>query len=97
MSGRPGEAPLDEWSIVHVLGGLAVGLLVRNAAVALLLIVAYEGFEGALRRVKPRGKQGKGLFEYESWSNIRHDVLFGAVGWVFAQGMPDFDLPWAWW
>lgn len=91
MTGRPGEAPLDGWSIVHLGAGLAVGLVVRNPLLALALIVAYEAFEGGLRRVKPRGA-GKGLFEHESWTNIRHDVLFGTLGWLFAQGMPHLDL-----
>ena len=100
MSGRPGEDPLDGWSVVHVLAGVGVGLLVRDALLALLLLVAYEGFEAALRRVKPRGKQGKGLFEHESWTNIGYDVLFGFVGWVFAQGMRPlpfaFGVPFPW-
>ena len=75
--------------MVHVGGGLALGLVVRDAVWAVALILAYEVFEGVLRRVK---SNGKGLFEYESWPNIWYDVLFGTVGWLFAQGMP--ALPW---
>lgn len=91
LTGRPGEAPIDPWSIVHVACGLALGLAVRNAFLALGLVLAYEVFEAGLRRVKPRGAD-KGLFEHESWSNIGHDVIFGMVGWLFAQGMP--AIPW---
>lgn len=89
MTGRPGEPPLDPWSIVHTAAGLALGLVVRDIGWALALLLAYEAFEAVLRRVK-RG--GKGLFEHESWPNIWYDVLFGSVGWLFAQGMP--ALPW---
>lgn len=89
MSGRPGEHPLDPWSIVHVGAGLALGLAVRDIVWALALLLAYEVFEAGLRRVK---RHGKGLFEYESWPNIWYDVLFGTVGWLFAQGMP--PAPW---
>lgn len=94
MTGRPGEAPLDGWSVVHVLGGAAVGLLVRNGLLALAVILAYEVLEAGLRRVRPRGAD-KGVFEHESWPNIGYDVLFGLVGWLFAQGMPHIDL-WPW-
>jgi hypothetical protein len=85
VTGRPGEPPLDPWSVVHVAAGLALGLVVRDALLAFVLILGYEVLEAGLRRVK-RG--GKGLFEYESWPNIWYDVLFGVVGWLFAQGMP---------
>ena len=57
----------------------------RDVLWALALIVAYEVFEAALRRVK---RHGTGIFAYESWPNIWYDVLFGGVGWLLAQGMP---------
>lgn len=96
MTGKPGEEPLDSWSIVHVLGGISCGMLVRDPVLALGLIIGYEYLEGGLRRVRPAGAS-KGLFEDESWTNIRHDVLFGFLGWVFAQGLPFVDAwPFAW-
>lgn len=96
VTGKPGEPPLDPWSIVHFTSGLALGVLLRDALVVLVLLVAYEGFEGVLRRVKGR-RSGKGVFEHESWTNIAYDVLFGMLGWVFAQGLPHVDLwPWPW-
>ena len=98
MTGKPGESPLDPWSVVHFASGAGLGLLLRGpvgAAVTLGLLVLYEAFEGALRRVKRRGK---GLFEHESWRNIAYDVLFGQLGWLFAQGAPPVPglgwLPW---
>src|SRR5687768_7594259 len=78
VTGKPGEAPLDPWSIVHFGSGLAVGLVLRSPVAALAALVLYEGFEGLLRRVKRQG--GKGLFEHESWANITYDVLFGMMG-----------------
>lgn len=91
---KPGEPPLDGWSIIHLLSGMGLGVILRADWFwfALLILVAYEGFEALLRRVKPRG--GKGVFEYESWSNIGYDVLFGAIGWLFAQGLPALPVPW---
>lgn len=81
---------MDPWSVVHVTAGLALGLVVRDLVWALAFIMAYEVFEAGLRRVKRRGK---GIFEYESWQNIWYDVLFGTVGWLFAQGMPALWTP----
>lgn len=94
MSGQPGEQSLDPWSVVHVLAGLLLGLFVRNVWLALALLGAYELLEGGLRRVKRPGQQGKGLFEHESWGNIVFDLLFGMIGWLFAQGAPRISLPW---
>lgn len=90
---RAGEDPLDAWAVVHGLSGLVLGLVVRNGIVALALLAAYEAAEGLLRRIPRRGT-GKGLFEYESWRNIGFDILFGMIGWLFAQGMPAIALPW---
>lgn len=84
---------MDPWSVVHLLAGGLLGLFIRNAAWAFVLLVAYELLEGGLRRVKRPGQQGKGLFEYESWPNIFLDVLFGMFGWLFAQGA-HVHLPW---
>ena len=100
MTGKPGEHPLDPWSIVHFASGVALGLLLRGplgAAVTLALLLGYEALEAVLRRIR-RKPGGKGLFEHESWGNIAHDVLFGQVGWLFAQGAPSLPLadalPW---
>ena len=100
MTGRPGEHPLDPWSVVHLGSGVALGLLLRGpvgAVVTLALLLLYEGFEALLRRAK-RKPGGKGVFEHESWTNIAHDVLLGQVGWLFAQGAPPLPpagwLPW---
>jgi hypothetical protein len=96
VTGKPGEPPLDPWSIVHFASGLALGTVLHHPTLVLALLAAYEAFEGALRRVKGR-RTGKGVFEHESWTNIVHDVLFGMLGWVFAQGLPRLDLwPWPW-
>lgn len=91
MSGDPGEHPLDPWSIVHTASGIALGLVVHNALVALGLLLLYEAFEALLRRVPLRGRRA-GLFESESWRNIRFDVLFGMIGWLLAQGLPAISL-----
>ncbi|MEK6976757.1 MAG: hypothetical protein AABY18_10520 [Candidatus Thermoplasmatota archaeon] len=93
MSGKPGEPPLDPWSFVHLGSGGALGLVLHGswALLALALLVVYEALEGVLRRVKRRGK---GIFEYESWSNIAYDVLFGMMGWLFAQGLPAVPVAW---
>lgn len=93
VSGDPGEDPLDPWSVVHAASGLALGLFVRNGMLALALLLAYEGAEALLRRI-PVGGRRDGLFEYESWRNIGFDILFGMIGWLFAQGMPAIPLPW---
>lgn len=92
MSGDPGEDPLDAWSIIHTASGLALGLVVRNAILALALLLLYEAFEAGLRRIPVRGRR-TGLFESESWRNIRFDILFGMIGWLFAQGLPAVALP----
>lgn len=92
MSGDPGEEPLDAWSIVHTASGIALGLVIHNPLLALALLLLYEAFEAVLRRVPRRGRRA-GVFEPESWRNIRFDILFGMIGWLLAQGLPAPDVP----
>lgn len=81
-SGRRGEAALDAWTWVHVGSGVALGVLLRSWWVVLALLVAYEAFEGVLRRIK---LEEGGLFEYESWPNIVADVVAGMAGFAAAR------------
>lgn len=84
---RPGEAPLDAWSLVHAASGAGLALVVGPWYVALGLLVAYEGLEAGLRRIKV--EEG-GLFEYESWPNIVADVAVGMLGFAVLRAS------WAW-
>ncbi len=77
---RPGEAPIDSWTLVHLAAGAAIGLLHIPVLWALGGLFVYEAVEGALRRIP--GTNGKGLFEYESWWNIAVDVVAAAVAYV---------------
>src|SRR5688572_22674347 len=52
VAGRKGEKIVDWWSLPHFTSGLLLGLLPVGWLWAFLLIVGYEGFEAALRRVK---------------------------------------------
>lgn len=86
---RPGDAPLDWWSIVHTASGAALAVVVGRWWVALGLLLAYEVMEAGLRRVK---RHGDGLFEYESWYNIALDIVVGMVGWfvvAYLVPLPD--------
>lgn len=85
---RPGEAPVDWWSVPHVATGIALALLVDPWWMALVLLVGYEVLEAGLRHIP--GKDG-GLFEYESWPNIFADVAFGMLGWFLGS-----LSPWRW-
>jgi len=82
VSARAGENPLDAWSLVHACSGLALGLTSWPWWAALALLVAFEAFEGVMRRVKP---DGEGLFEYESWPNVGMDVVVGMAGFAAAS------------
>jgi hypothetical protein len=81
VSFRRGELPFDKWSLVHVASGAALGLVTGSFLWAFALLVAYEGLEGILRRVRP-DPSGRGLFEFESWPNILADILVGMAGFV---------------
>jgi hypothetical protein len=93
VTGRNGEAALDEWSFAHFACGLVVGLLPIGWATAAAAIVGYEAFEGGLRHVKT--EEG-GLFEYESWRNIGMDVVLGLAGFAVVHVALRPFLPWPW-
>jgi hypothetical protein len=95
MTGRRGEAAIDHWTFAHAAGGgLLAFVLPFGAAVILLLLVAYEVFEAALRRVP--GSNGRGLFEYESWPNIFADVVIAFAAWgMVAWGLHGWPLDWS--
>lgn len=98
MTGRKGEKSLDWWSLVHFSSGLLLGLLPIGWGTAALALVAYEAFEGGLRRVKTRGKKD-GVFEHESWRNIVADVVLGFAGFGIMHLAVSPFLPWpgGWW
>ena len=77
---RPGEAALDWWTLPHVGSGIVLALLLAEPWLIAALLIVYEAFEAALRRIKT--KAGAGVFEYESWPNIIADVLVAMVPWL---------------
>jgi hypothetical protein len=87
---RKGEAALDAWSWVHLAGGALIGLTGLLWPWALGLIVGFEVLEGGLRRIK---RDGEGLFEYESWTNIAADIVVGAVGYFLGRYAAPFHWP----
>lgn len=84
LARRRGESAFDRWSWVHVGSGAALALLVADWRIVLGLLVAFEGLEGALRRI--RVKEG-GLFEYESWPNIVGDLVVGMAGFFVIHAL----------
>jgi hypothetical protein len=82
---RKGEAALDSWTFAHAAGGALLAFFPVGWIMSLLLLIAYEFFEGGLRHLPVR-HNGKGLFEYESWPNIFADVVVAWMAWwiVFA-------------
>ena len=91
-----GEKAVDWWSLPHFTSGLLLGLLPIGWLWAFILIVGYEGFEGALRRIKT---EDGGLFEYESWRNIFFDVVLGLGGYAIMHlaVFPFMGWPDGWW
>jgi hypothetical protein len=86
---RPGHAPVDAWSLMHLASGLLLGVLTQTWWLALVLVVGFEILEAGMRRIK---RHGKGLFEYESWPNIIADIVIGILGWyttAFWIAIPD--------
>jgi len=93
VTGRKGEAAIDEWSLAHVASGFVVGLLPIGWLTAAAAIVGYEAFEGLLRRIKT--EEG-GLFEYESWPNVAADIVLGLLGFAILHLAVARFLPWPW-
>lgn len=77
---RRGRAALDWWTLPHVGSGIVLALLLTEPWAILALLILYEAFEGALRRVKT--KAGGGVFEFESWPNVIADVIVAMVPWL---------------
>lgn len=75
---RPGDAPIDVWSLAHLATGFALGVLSQKWWLAFALVAGFELFEAVMRRVK---RHGAGIFEYESWPNIIADIAIGMLGW----------------
>lgn len=71
---------MDWWTLPHVGSGIALALLLAEGWLILALLILYEAFEEALRRVKT--KAGAGVFEHESWPNIIADVIVAMVPWL---------------
>lgn len=80
---RRGEAPLDDWSAVHIASGAVLGFARLSWPTALALLIGFEVLEAGLRHAKT--VEGGGVFEYESWPNIVADVLLGALGYAIAR------------
>ena len=90
---RKGEAAFDWWSLVHLAGGLILGLAPIGWLWGIGLVLGYEVVEAGLRRVKT--EEG-GLFEYESWTNIGADVVIGLLGFGITHATVGPLLPWPW-
>jgi hypothetical protein len=88
---RPGQAPLDWWSWVHLATGAALAIAFAHWWAVLAILCIYEVLEGGLRRIK---LEEGGLFEHESWLNIVTDIAVGMVG--FTVGHLLYGR-WAWW
>jgi hypothetical protein len=79
------EAAVEQWSAVHALTGLGVGLLGASAPVALGGAVVYEAVEYA--HEWPRGSALFGSKRPESFSNVVSDlVIYGAAYWLGSRG-----------
>ena len=92
MTGTKGEKAVDWWSLPHFASGLLLGLLPVGWPWAFGMVIGYECFEAALRRVKT---EDGGLFEYESWRNIFVDVVLGLAGYSIMHAAVFPFLPWA--
>lgn len=89
---RKGAAALDWWTLPHVASGIVLAILLAEAWLILALLIVYEAFEAALRRVKT--KAGAGVFEYESWPNIIADVIVAMVPWlILVLFFPWYEAP----
>lgn len=89
---RSGKAALDWWTLPHVGSGIVLAILLAEVWLILTLLILYEAFEAALRRVKT--KSGGGVFEYESWPNIIADIIVAMVPWlIVALFFPWYDAP----
>ena len=75
------ESPVDEWSLVHALNGLALGLCGVGPLVATGLAVVYE--VGEFYHEK-HGSEIFGTKRPESWANIAGDSV--VYGIMFAAG-----------
>ena len=82
---RKGEAPLDNWSWVHLAAGIGLGAIGVPTLWGMGLIAGFEVLEGGLRQIKTTKRAG-GLFQYESWPNIIADIIVGAAGFFLGQG-----------
>ena len=80
---KKGEAAFDSWSWAHVASGAGLALTGVSWGWSLAMLVGFEAFEAALRRIQT--KSAGGLFEYESWPNIMADVATGMVGFAAAR------------
>jgi hypothetical protein len=90
VTGGPGEAAFDSWTWVHLSSGMGLAFMGVTWWWALGLLIVYEVFEAALRRIK---LEEGGLFEYESWGNIVADVVVGVAGWAMVAFIfPEFTL-----
>lgn len=89
---RKGEAALDWWTLPHIGSGVVLALLLAEPWLIAALLILYELFEGALRRVQT--KAGAGVFEHESWPNIVADVLVALVPWLIVWIVfPSYEAP----
>ena len=74
--------PVDEWTAVHILVGLALGLGEIDVGTALLGAVVYEAVEQRVERTDA----GAEFFETsgpESDANVATDLLaFGLAFWI---------------
>lgn len=74
-------SPVDQWSLVHALNGLALGLLGVRPVVAAGLAIAYDLGE---YYHEEHGSKLFGTKQPESWANIAGDSI--VYGVMFAAG-----------
>ena len=71
------NALFDRWSLVHVVSGVAMGVVI-NPFVAILLLALWEPFEVLL--LSPFLARRGITFGYETLRNSLSDIFFDIVG-----------------
>ena len=74
---------LDDWTVVHALSGVVLGLFTNSIPVSILLVLAWEGLE-YIGYYQNWSWGEKDWWAYESDENIGMDIVVGTAGALLA-------------
>lgn len=80
--GEINKSPIDAWSFIHFLTGIAAGQVLKFPTYA-ALVASYEVLEYA--HEFPRGSRLFGTKKPESLENIIMDSIAGLLGYVISR------------